>query len=280
MIAYRILDIRAHLAALREIWELQQQRSGLLMALTWRDLTDRYAGQALGATWAVLSPVLTILTYLLAFGLIFKGRLGPVDDGSAYITYMLAGLMPWLVIQDCLSRAPTAVTSQANLVKQIVFPSELLPLRVALSSLPTLLIGLTLLLPLAIWSNTWSPFGLLVKLPLAIILLAIMLAGLSFWIAAIGVFARDLKDLVSSLLAMGLFLHPVLYPPTSIPAWLEPFFIASPLSYVIWCFRDAVMVSTSDHHMSWIIFAAFSVFSLTTGWRIFRMLKPTFGNAL
>src|SRR5262245_24502920 len=141
MLLTRIFDFRAHLTAWREVANLVRMRKSLLVAMTWRDLTDRYAGQLLGATWAVISRLLMMATYLMAFGLIFRGRIRPIDDGSAYVTVMLAGLVPWMAMQDCLSRAVGAITAHGNLVKQIVFPSEILPLRVALASMPMLLIG-------------------------------------------------------------------------------------------------------------------------------------------
>lgn len=280
MILGRLLDMRGHAVAWREVVALFSARRELLLVMAWRDLTDRYAGQMLGAAWAVLSPLLMMGTYLVAFGLIFRGRLGIDDDGSAYIAYMLAGLAPWMATQDCLARAATAISGQANLVKQIVFPSEILPLRIVFSSLPTLLIGLVVTIPLAIYSGAWRIEGLFLLLPLALCFFAILLAGFSLWLAAIGVFARDIKDLITFLLGIGLFLHPILYPPGSIPVWLEPWFVLSPFSHMIWCFRDALTPTGPLHIWSWIIFPALSLIVFTTGWRGYRMLKPSFGNIL
>ena len=230
----RVFDLGSNLDAGREALSLLRTRGSLLLAMTWRDLTDRYAGQVLGTTWAVLSPLLMMATYLMAFGLIFRGRLGVTDDGTGYLAFMLAGLVPWMAMQDCLSRAPTAITGQASLVKQIVFPSEILPLRVALSSLPVLAIGLAVTIPIVIFSGSWHLFGLTVLLPIAIICYILFTAGVTLWLAAIGVFARDIKDLVTFLLGIGLFLHPVLYPTASVPVWLNPWFVISPFSHVIW----------------------------------------------
>jgi len=280
MILTRVLDIQANLASWQEATSLVSQRRALLAVMTWRDLTDRYAGQALGAAWAAISPLLLMATYLLAFGVIFRGRIGPVDNGEEYVAYMLAGLVPWMAMQDCLGRATGAITGSANLVKQVVFPSELLPLRVALSSMPTLLIGLIVTIPIAIASGASHAVGLLVLLPIALVSFLLLLAGLAFWLAAIGVFARDIKDLISFLLGIGLFLHPVLYPPASVPDWLAPWFVLSPFSHMIWCFRDALTVSTPEHVWSWLVFPLVSVAAFTTGWRGYRMLKPTFGNVL
>ena len=280
MILTRVLDVRANLAAWRDAAALVNERCSLLAIMTWRELTDRYAGQALGAAWAVISPLLMMATYMLAFGVIFRGRIGPVDNGTEYVAFMLAGLVPWMAMQDCVSRATSAITGHANLVKQVVFPNEILPLRVALSSMSILLIGLIVTIPLAIASGAWHPFGLLVLLPIAIASFVLLLVGLSFWLAAIGVFARDIKDLISFLLGIGLFLHPVLYPPASVPSWLGPWFMLSPFSHMIWCFRDALTLSNHEHIWSWLVFPLVSISTFTMGWRGYRMLKPTFGNAL
>jgi lipopolysaccharide transport system permease protein len=108
----------------------------------------------------------------------------------------------------------------------------------------------------------------------------LLIAGLSYLLAAIGVFVRDVKDLVAFLLTIGLFLHPILYTPSSMPAWLSPLFVASPFSHMIWCFRDALVGPDPQHVLSWVVFPVSAVLIFTLGWRTFRMLKPTFGNAL
>lgn len=276
----RFIDPHANLSAWSGFLALVRQRGELIAALTWRDLADRYSGQALGASWAFISPLLTMITYLFAFGLVFKGRIGATDTGAAYIAFMLAGLAPWITLQDCLGRASMAIRNSANLVKQIVFPSEVLPLRVALSSLPTLAIGLLVTIPVCIMSGGWTLFGLMVLLPLAALFMTVMFIGLAFWLAAIGVFVRDVKDLVQFFLGIGLFLHPVLYPPAFVPEWLKPWFAVSPFSHMIWCFRDALTEAEPIHLASWFIFPAFAIIVFTSGWRVFRMLKPSFGNLL
>jgi lipopolysaccharide transport system permease protein len=279
MILLRILDFRAHIAAGRQFATLLRERTPLIVAMTRRDIADRYAGQAFGVAWAVLSPLLVMAVYLMAFGLIFKGRLGTGDDGSAYIAYMLAGLVPWLTLQEGVSRATTAISGQTNLVKQIVFPSEILPLRVALATLPNLAIGLIVVIPLAMWSGHWSVTGLFVLLPVCLFFSLLLISGLAFWLAAIGVFLRDIKDIIGFLMGVGLFVHPIIYPPGAAPAWLEALFFASPFSYMLWCFR-AALVAEPQPTWVWIVYAVVSVLAFSTGWRAFRLLKPTFGNVL
>ena len=248
--------------------------------MTRRDVVDRYAGQVLGSSWAVIAPLLTMATYVFAFGVIFKSRIGPDDDGTGYVAFALAGLVPWMGLQEGLSRSTAAITGNGNLVKQIVFPSEILPLKVALGTLPTLIIGLLPTICVSAVAGRLDPLGLLVLLPVALACYILLLAGLSYLLAAVGVFVRDVKDLIAFLLTIGLFLHPVLYTPASTPVWLAPIFIISPFSHMIWCFRDALIGRDPSHAWSWVLFPIVSILAFVLGWRTFRMLKPTFGNAL
>lgn len=104
--------------------ELLWRRRELVLEMTRRDVVDRYAGQVLGSSWAIIAPLLTMATYMLAFGVIFRSRIGPDDNGTGYVAFALAGLVPWMGLQDCLSRATMAIVGNGNLVKQIVFPSN------------------------------------------------------------------------------------------------------------------------------------------------------------
>jgi lipopolysaccharide transport system permease protein len=274
------MDVRKNVGAVLDAARLLWRRRELVLEMTRRDVVDRYAGQVLGSSWAIIAPLLTMATYMLAFGVIFRSRIGPDDNGTGYVAFALAGLVPWMGLQDCLSRATMAIVGNGNLVKQIVFPSEILPLKVALGTLPAVIIGLLATIGVSAMAGRLDAFGLLVLLPTALVCYILLLAGLSYLLAAIGVFVRDIKDLIAFLLTIGLFLHPILYTPAGTPAWLRPLFLLSPFSYMIWCFRDALIGRDPEHVWSWAVFPVFSIFVFMLGWRTFQMLKPTFGNAL
>lgn len=280
MLYARLVDFRGNFGAAKQAVQLLWRRRELLLEMTRRDVVDRYAGQVLGSSWAIIAPLLTMATYLFAFGVIFRSRIGPDDDGTGYVAFALAGLVPWMGLQDGLSRSTAAIIGNGNLVKQIVFPSEVLPLKVALGTLPTLMIGLVATVCVSAIAGRLDPLGLLVLLPTALLCYILLLAGLSYLLAAIGVFVRDVKDLIAFLLTIGLFLHPILYTPSGTPSWLGPVFILSPFSHMIWCFRDALIGRDPQHAWSWMVFPTVSLLSFVLGWRTFRMLKPTFGNAL
>jgi lipopolysaccharide transport system permease protein len=279
MLHSRVADFRANLGAATQAAQLLWLRRELLLEMTRRDVVDRYAGQVLGSSWAIIAPLLTMATYVLAFGVIFRSRMGPTDDGTGYVAFALAGLVPWMGLQEGLTRSTTAIVGNGNLVKQIVFPSEVLPLKVALGTLPALMIGLLACICVSAFAGRLDPLRLLL-LPPALACYILLLAGLCYLLAAVGVFVRDVKDLVAFLLTVGLFLHPVLYTPAGTPGWLAPIFMASPFSHMIWCFRDALIGHDPQHVWSWAVFPIVSVVAFLLGWRTFRMLKPTFGNAL
>src|SRR5919205_2437300 len=210
--ALKILHPRANGAAFGELSALFWRHRELVREMTRRDILDRYAGQVLGGVWAVANPLLVMGVYVFAFTVLFQGRLSAGGSGLEYTAHVLAALAPWVALTEVLGRAPAAVLGNANLVKQIVFPSQVLPIKVALGALPTLGIGLSVTLLVASLSGHAHPLGwLLLPIPIAAQLL--MSTGLAFLLAALGVFVRDIKDVVGVLLSIGLFLHPVLYAP-------------------------------------------------------------------
>jgi len=269
----------ANIKSIRQVWSLIAQNHGLIKAITIRDLRDRYAGQVLGAVWALLTPLLLMAVYVFVFTFIFKGRLGDGDAGGlAFTGYMVAGLTPWLAFAEATSRSVVAVSGNANLVKQIVFPTEILPLKTALATLPTLFVGLAVSITILAIAGQTTLFGLGVLLPFAILCYLVFVSGLCYLLAAIGVFFKDLKDVITFLLSIGLFLHPILYPPQAAPAALSEAFNYSPISYMIWSY--ALTGPTSSHPWLWLIFPLSSIVMFLIGWRVFAFLKPTFGNVL
>lgn len=277
----KVLSLQANGAAAAQAFALFRKHRSLILAMTRRELVDRYAGQIVGAAWAIITPLLLMGTYVWVFTYIFKGRLGETDiTGSAFTAYLLCGLAPWVALADGLGRGSTAVSSSSNLVKQIVFPSEILPLKVALATLPTLFIGLGIAIAISISAGRATLFGLLVQLPVAIVSYVVFLSGCCYFLSAVGVFFRDLKDVTGFFLSVGLFLHPILYPPGAGPTWLQAWFPYSPISHMVWCFHQAIIGPIDPHPWSWAVFPAWAVLSFLIGWRTFRALKPTFGNAL
>ena len=280
MLHLRLFDPVANVAALTEASTFVRRYRLLIAEMTRREITDRYAGQLLGAAWAIGVPLVTMAVYVFAFTVLFRGRLGPADNGLAYTAYVLAAIVPWLALQDVLGRATVCVSGSASLVKQIVFPTEVLPLKVVLATVPALIVGLAVAVAMTLAAGASSVFGALVLLPIAVLLLLVMCTGIAYILAAIGVFVRDIKDIIGMLLFVGFFLHPIIYPPNQVPRWLDRTFAISPFTHIIGSFRDALVDGAVTRPWSWLISSVTALVLLVIGWRVFRMLRPSFGNAL
>jgi lipopolysaccharide transport system permease protein len=274
----RLLNFRANALSLWLLIGSVVQYRELLWEMTRRDLLERQAGLAFGAFWVLGQPLLMMLVYVVVFSFVFNVRLGIEDDGFGYTTFLLAGLVPWLAFQEALARAPTCITESGSLVKQIVFPVEILPLKLVLSTLVVLGVGLVFPLTLTLIDGSAQPlFWLLLPVPIFSHLL--LAFGLSYMIAAAGVFLRDIRNIVQLFLMIGLFAHPILFAPGMLPKWAEAAFQVSPFSHIIWVYRDAILGSFS-HPASWYVAPTLGIFCLVIGYRMFRSLRHMFGDAL
>ena len=136
------LDPRRHHHAFLFFTDLARRYRSLIWELTKREIAERYVGQALGAAWAVGHPLITIGVYIFVFAYVFRMRMGGSSEGSLdYTTYLLSGLIPWLTFADILNRSCSSVTSNASLVKQILFPVEILPIKTVTAALVNQLVA-------------------------------------------------------------------------------------------------------------------------------------------
>lgn len=252
----------------------------LSMEMARRELRTQYSGQVLGIWWAAGHPLFLMALYVFIFSAVFKVRVGgtyelPLD----YTTYLLVGLVPWLTIQQVMMRACTALTGNANLVKQVVFPLEVLPATAVGVNLLPFIVGLSALVIYVVGRYGALPVTYAL-LPVLLVLQVMAMLGLAFAFAAIAVFFRDLKDLVQVFATAGVFLMPIFYLPEWVPALFKPVLYLNPFSYMGWCYQDALYFGRFEHPWAWGVFAIGSVLTFVAGYRLFRWLKPHFGNAL
>lgn len=267
-------------ADLRGLRELITTRRHLLFELTRREILDRHAGQLMGAGWALFQPLLVVGVYLFVFAYIFKGRVGgAATPGFDYPVFLLAGLIPWLGFQESMSRASDVIVANANLVKQVVFPIEVLPMRAALAALFTqsvLLGGLLVYVFVKAGAVPWT----YLLLPVLLVLQLATFAGLNYFLSAFGVFFRDTRELVQAFAVMGIYFLPTIYSPEASPTWLLTLLAVNPFSHFIWCAQDLLFFGRIDHPWSWLVIACLSSVALLSGFRFFRRASTVFGNLL
>lgn len=272
--------VKGHYQAFSEIISVLTRHWELTFAMARREVADRYIGQNFGLFWTVGHPLFMMGVYVFIFGFVFKTKLGgtlemPLD----YITYLLSGLVAWMGFQESMAKSCVAITGNASLVKQVVFPLEILPVKGVVSSLFQQSIMICLLVAYVLISYGSLPWTYLL-LPLLMVFQAMAMIGIAYFFAAVGSYFRDLKDFVQLFAVAGIYLLPVVYLPSWVPPVFKPLLYANPFSYFIWCYQDALYYGRIEHPWAWGIAMLESLVFLIIGYRFFRKLKPGFGNVL
>jgi len=275
-----ILNFSTNIWAFVELIKVFRLRGRLIYELARREIMDRYAGQVFGALWAIGHPLMLILIYVFIFGYVFTMRLEKsLELPLSYTSYLLSGMIPWLVFSEVLGKASTLILNNANVVKQVVFPIEVFPIKMVLASLVTFLIFLVLLSVYTVAANGYIPWTY-VFLPFLVVLQTVAMIGVSYLFSALGVYFRDLKDFVQIFTTVAFFVMPVLYLPEAVPAALRPLLYVNPFSYMVWSYQDALYFGAFRHPWAWFVFTAGSLITFILGYRTFRKLSPMFGNVL
>lgn len=275
-----VFSIKGQLIAFRELLSLLNRHRQLTLEMSKREITDRYLGQVFGTFWAVGHPLVLMAVYVFIFAFVFKIKVGgtremPLD----YTTYLLSGLIPWMSFQESMLKGSTAITGNANLVKQVVFPIEILPVKGVLASLVTMLISFCILIIYVLFSHHSLPWTY-VLLPLLIFLQTLAMIGICYILSSIGAYFRDTKDFVQIFSFAGMYLMPIFYLPEFVPSLFRPILYLNPFSYLTWCYQDALYYGRFEHWWAWGIFSFMSLGVFCGGYRVFRKLKTMFDNVI
>jgi lipopolysaccharide transport system permease protein len=256
----------------REVWRARQ----LLLYLARRDLALRYKQTLLGIGWAVARPLVTMLVFVVVFGLIAKLP----SAGAPYGLMVLAALLPWTLFSSALSETSASLVANAGLIQKVYFPRIVLPLSALAVALVDFAVTFVLLVVIMA-ALGYAPNGRLVALP-AFILLALALAlGLGLWFAALNVRWRDVRHIVHVLLQLALYLSPVGYSSTLVPEQWRSLFILNPMVGVIEGFRWMLLPGTLELRMD-ALFAsvAIATVALAGGLWFFRRAERDFADLI
>lgn len=279
-IVYSAKNSNAAVSRLKAAFDFLVVNRFLIMEMTVRDLKDRYISQWFGLLWSIMHPIILIVVYVGVFTFVFQVRLGDIVElPGDYTSLVISGLIPWLALQESLSRGTTCITGHGNLIKQIAFPIEILPIKSALATMPSVIMLTISLFLYNIATGTLPPATILF-LPVYWIFLVGFLIGMNFLLGTIGVFMRDIKDFVQIVFTAGLFLSPILYIPGSVPGWMNIIFYVNPFSYVIWPHKDLVFYGGFVHPLAWVGLIGLNFAVLISGLILFKKLKPQFGDVL
>ncbi len=256
------------------------QHWSLTRELTKRDVLGRYRGASFGLLWSVLSPFLMLLVYTVAFGSIFKSRWPQQSEGGPDFTLILfVGLIVHGFFTECLTRAPTLVVSNANYVKRVVFPLEVLPWPMLLSAFFHALMNVLVLLLLFVLRFGVPPWTV-VLFPLVLLPLALVGAAIGWLFASLGVYLRDINQVTGVASAALLFLSSAMVPVDTLPPNYQFVFRLNPLSFII---DEARKVALWGQLPDWsglglYALAALGFCYVSYAW--FRATRPGFADVL
>ena len=249
----------------------------LLGQLIKRDVLLRYRGAMFGVLWIFLSPLIMLAIFAFVFGQIFQSRWPQQDTGIPFWLLLYSGLIAFNVFAESISRAPTSVRSYPSFVKKIIFPVNILPVVPIGSSLVHGGFNFMILIAALAWTGHLHAEILL--FPLLATPLLLLALGFSWFLAAWGVFIKDMTQIVPIFVQMLLFLSPVFYPVSAVPEILRPLYQYNPLSAVIETTRAAVNGQSIEWWI-WVLALVFCLFISILGYAFFQHNRDEFADAL
>ncbi|HYT32128.1 MAG TPA: ABC transporter permease [Thermoanaerobaculia bacterium] len=260
---------------LTEFWEYRE----LLYFLIWRDVKVRYKQTILGAAWAILQPVATMVVFT-----IFFGRLANVgSDGLPYPLFSYAGLLPWTFFAQALSGSSDSLVGSSNLLKKVYFPRLVIPASSALAPIVDFAIALLVLIAMMVHYNVW-PTAAVFYLPFLLLLAFGTALGVGMWLSALNVQYRDVRYVVPFFVQLWLFVTPVIYPMSRVtkklhemglPDWI---YGLNPMAGVVEGFRWALLGTGTQPGGVVLASAGVTLLLLASGAFYFRRMEKTFAD--
>jgi len=254
---------------LGELWDHRE----LLYFFVWRDVKVRYKQTAIGAAWAIIQPILTVVTFTIIFDKFAKMP----SDGLPYPVFSYAALLPWNYFAKSLNGSIISVVAGANLITKVYFPRLLLPISATVSGLIDFGISFIFLLGMMAWYGIVPTWGALL-LPCFILLTMLTALSVGLWLSVINVRFRDVAQATSFLIQIWLFASPVAYPVSVVPERWRALYSLNPMAGVIEGFRWALLGKQMPDIVSIITSAAVVLLLLVGGIIFFKRMENTFAD--
>jgi ABC-type polysaccharide/polyol phosphate export permease len=231
------------------------------------DLKARYAGSALGLYWSVVNPILLLIIYTLVFSVILGVRFKGNPHLHNYSLYLFCGLLPWLAFQESITASVGALTKNANLVRNVVFPLKTLHTSIVISALISELIGIAILLVFRLVLT--GTIGYLFPFLAVVVFFQFLLTmGFSLLLSALNVFFRDVGPLMTPIIRMWMYLTPVFFPLSIVPEKVRLVIYINPMTSLVTAYRD-ILLNDKLPDAGFIYFMIFSVGIFIFGYRFF-----------
>jgi lipopolysaccharide transport system permease protein len=252
---------------------------GLIRVMVRRDILGRYRGSFGGAFWTLINPLLLMLTYFFVFGVVLRSRFGQDQSRSGFALYFLAGMLPWLAFSEAAGRSAGVMLEHRNFVKKLVFAVETLPVNLVAAGLVSELFAVVLFCVFLLVVRGGVPPSV-VWLPALLIPQVLFTAGVAWFLAALGVFVRDLGQVMGFVLTIWFFVTPICYPETSLPPAATVLLSKNPIYVLVRGYRAILLENRAPAFGAlwklWLL--AIVVFVLGHAW--FYKLRKSFADMI
>lgn len=262
-----------------------QRQASVIIPLIRREVAGRYRGSSLGLLWSLITPLFMLGVYTFVFGFVLKTRWSaPSGDGvdhstTEFAVVLFAGLMVFQLFSEVITRAPTLILANRNYVKKIVFPIEILPivaLGAALFHVGVSLVVLLLFVFGVFGAIPWT----VVLAPVVLLPLVLLMLGLSWFLAAIGVYFRDISQFIAPLMTALMFLSPIFFPRSSMPEWLQDVMFLNPLTVPVEAMRAVVVFGEQPAWMALAVYTVVGGVVMIVGQQFFQLTRRGFADVL
>ena len=254
------------------------ERRSLLFQLVRRDFELRFVGSAIGWIWGLIHPLVLLLSWVYVFQVWLQL---PPPEGIPYPLFIFSGMLPWLLFSDTVQRSAASLLDHANLITKSVFPSEIVPVSVFLSSLVSHLLAMVLMVGgVVLELHKFSAYLLL--LPLYMFLVGLFSVGLGWVMAALHVFLRDTAQFLSVVLTFWFWMTPIMIPEDRAPKYriVHWLLAANPMNYAVRVYRSALLHARWPAPGDLAMLAAWGAAAFIVGGFFFRYMKRGFADVL
>lgn len=255
------------------------EKRGLLWQLVRRDFEQRFVGSVIGWIWGVIHPLVLLVSWWFVFQVCLKQTLPATEVTQNYPLFLFGGMLPWILFSDTVQRSASSVLEQANLITKTIFPAEMIPISVFLSTLVSHLLAVALMVgATAIMLNQVSIF--LVLLPVYILVIGLLAVGIGWIVAGLHVFLRDTAQVLAVVMTFWFWLTPIFIPEQQFPSWARFLLTANPLFYVVRSYRSLLLSTRVPDFRDLGMAAAYGCVAFVVGGLFFRHMKRGFADVL
>jgi lipopolysaccharide transport system permease protein len=255
------------------------ERRALIAQLVRRDFQQRYVGSAAGWLWGVVHPLVLLGSWIFIFQICLKMKLPEGSLTQNYPLFLFSGILPWLLFQETITRSAPSMVEHSNLITRTVFPSEVVPVSIFLSSLLHHLIAIVLFsVASIIVLGKLSPMILL--LPLYMLFVGLFSIGLAWIVSSLHVYLRDTAQVLSVIMTLWFWFTPIMISEKQIPERYRALLYWNPLSWLVRAYRERLLSQNWPSWQELAVLAAYSIGAFVVGGLFFRHLKRGFADVL